>query len=200
VKSKIAIAAVAGLAAAASAQSASVILSASATTVQAGDSFTITATAAGDAGIFNYNLLVDAIAGLGLISGVSDLVDNPTGSTSIFGAPAGAGLGAGSGFGVDRRDASAGVLIAPIPIDNIPFFSFTVTTAGDALGTITYGSATGSGTTAALTFPDASIPPIIRGANYANISFGEVSVNVVPAPATLALVGLGGFVASRRRR
>lgn len=196
-KSTIAIVAVAGIAAAASAQTGNVILTASASTVNQGDSFTITATATGTNGIFGYNLLLDALEGAGLISGLRDLIDNPTGSTSIFGAPAGAGI---NGTSVDRRDASAGVLIAALPIDNIPFFSFTVDTAADAVGVITYGSAQGSGTLGgALTYPTPQ-GIIITGTDYPTVNFGSVSVNVVPAPASLALVGLGGLAAIRRRR
>lgn len=197
-KATIAIA-VAGLAAGASAQTGTVILTASATTVNQGDSFTITATGTGTLGVFGYNYLIDVVSGFGLIDSISNLVDNPTNSTSIFGAPSGDGLGAGTGLGVDRRDASAGVVITPLPIDNIPFFSFTVTTDAAALGVITYGSAKGSGTKEALTYPDTSTPPVVRGLDYPNMVFGTVSVNVVPAPASLALLGLAGLAARRRR-
>lgn len=199
-KTAIAIAALSGLAAASQAQTANVLLSASSTVVLPGESFTITATGTGSLGVFAYNLLVDATGGLGMIAGVSDLIDNPTGSSLIFDAPAGDGIGAGSGFGVDRRDASTGLLITPAPIDGVPFFTFTVTTRADAVGVITYGSSTGSGSKAALSYPDTSFPPIVRGLDYPVISFGSVSIAVVPASGSAVMLGVACLVLGPARR
>lgn len=202
-KSAVLALAVTGLASAASAQTAEVVLTGSATTVSAGESFTITATAFGDMQVFGYNLLVDVTEGLGAVASVSNLVYNPTGSTSFFGAPAGEGLGAGTGFGVDARDATAGILIAPLPLDGLPLFSFTVTPSAlfgsPGNSTITFSASTGSGNTAAVTYPDTSVPPIVLGRDYADIVFGSISYSI-PAPAGAACLGFGAMLVSRRRR
>lgn len=186
----------------ASGQTATVLITAEDISGGGVEAWRLSVTANGDLGIFGYNLLVDAIAGAEFIDRVENLQANPTGSSAIFGAPAGAGLGAGSGFGVDHRDASAGVLISPIPIDNVPFFSFDVIIDPSVqFYSVTYGSAVGSGTlTGALTYPDSSVPPVIRGLDYPSIDFGSVTFARVPAPTTAAPLAVFGIAAARRRR
>ena len=71
-----------------------------------------------------------------------------------------------------------------------------------ALRTLVFSNKTsGSGTTKGLTFyHDASLTTKQSGEPASGRADITASINVIPTPASLALIGLGGLVAARRRR
>jgi hypothetical protein len=87
------------------------------------------------------------------------------------------------------------------PIANI--YTFVWTPASYASRTVTVGmtaSVPANGNAAAVmirTNPDTSLPPTAVAALF---NLGSASIPVVPAPSSLALLGLGGLIAGRRRR
>jgi len=182
----ITIAAVAGLAAAASAQSVSLSFSADATSVNVGDvvSWTVSASFSGFA---------DPWAYYGGYVGSFDASDAGLGTSGNFNN----GL-QGEGTPPTSMGASVGTLnffnAALLGTDDnsnpIEIFSFDVTTG--AAGALSY-SAGGVNTI----FPDDGI--FTLGEEYiAQVS--SDTVNIVPAPGAFALLGLGGLAAARRRR
>jgi hypothetical protein len=87
------------------------------------------------------------------------------------------------------------------PISNI--YTFVWTPASYATRTVNVGMAPslasqGNAATVMLRVnPDTSIPPTAVAALF---NFGALQIPVVPAPSSLALLGLGGLIAGRRRR
>ena len=67
--------------------------------------------------------------------------------------------------------------------------------------TVTFSLAPASGNTAASVYLDldGSVGASVY-VNLANVTLGSANIPVAPAPASLALLGLGGLVAGRRRR
>lgn len=194
-KNAIAIAALAGLASAATAQSLSVNIEFGATSIQVGQSTTVTMTAdftgTGTPYMSVANFSVVGDDSLATASGVV-LGDW---NMAALGAATGDALGAGVAnikisqqalFGTPDT-TSSGLLIA----------SWTVT--ADAEGVLSYSGVDGA--------------PFSFGINDADNSFGSatqydvsvigqnaLTITAVPAPSAMALLGLGGLVAGRRRR
>jgi hypothetical protein len=87
------------------------------------------------------------------------------------------------------------------PITNI--YTFVWTPASYTTRTVNVGmapSAASNGNAAAVmirTNPDTSLPPTAVNAQF---TLGSAQIPVVPAPSSLALLGLGGLIAGRRRR
>ncbi|MBZ0172887.1 MAG: hypothetical protein K8E66_10935 [Phycisphaerales bacterium] len=182
----IAILAVAGLATAATAQGVSLHFSASATSVNVGDSvsWTVSASFTGfNSGTAYYGGHVgswDASdAGLGTSGNFANLM-------GFQGVPA---TSAGASVGTINIFNSA-LLGSDDPANPIDIFTFDVATSG--AGVLSYG-ATGISTV----FPDDDI--FTLGQEF-TASVSSDSVNIVPAPGAFALLGLGGLAAARRRR
>ncbi len=188
-KSAIAIAAVAGLATIASAQNVgTVTLTSSATTVNSGDVFTIGVVLSDNISgnsVFSFDL---SIGGAGDYNAAA-----PTGDAGVFGFAGGSDGSTVTGLG------GASDILGPTldpSLDGVTVMTFQVT-AG-AAGTIDFTAAAGA-VNAAMSFGIEGGIVILPGA-YDSIDLGSVSVNVVPAPSGMALLGLGGLVAARRRR
>jgi len=188
-KSAIAVAAVAGLATVASAQVGTVVLTASSTVASAGDVITIGVYAMDDGttpGIFAFDLAVTSADAGFTVNGA------PTpGGAHVFGW-AGAALANGAtGLG-GSTDILGPTFDAPL--DGLLLYSFAITYNG---GTVTFTSSDGAG-------PNPALQTVITGgivllpSNFASIVHG--SVTITPAPSGVALLGLGGLVALRRRR
>ncbi len=188
-KSTIAVAAVAGLAAAASAQTGSVSLVASQTIASAGDIITISVVVDDDGttpGVFSFDVQVTSgDAGFSVVGG--SLAPNG----AVFGW-AGAELANGAtGLG-GSTDILGPTFDAPL--NGLAVYSFQIQYNG---GEVTLTSSDGAGPNAALqTVTEGGL--VLAPAQYASIDFG--SVRITPAPSGLALLGLGGLIAGRRRR
>lgn len=76
----------------------------------------------------------------------------------------------------------------------------TVTIEGLTCGVWEWTTTAGSGPFVLEIFTDNGAEGEFTQITDANIAYGGVSINVIPAPASVALLGLGGFVAARRRR
>ena len=194
-KNAIAIAAIAGLASAATAQSLSVNIDFGATSINVGETTTVTMTAdftgTGTAymSVANFSLVGDN--GLATASGVALGGWNMAALGAATGSADGAGI---SGIKIQQQalfgavdTTASGLLIA----------SWTVT--ADAAGVLSYSGVDGA--------------PFSFGINDADNSFGSpvsydvsviggerLTITAVPAPSAMALLGLGGMVAGRRRR
>ncbi len=182
----IAILGVAGLAAAASAQSATLHFSASATTVNVGDTVSWTVSA-------SFTGYPDPTAYFGGFNGMFDASDAGLGTSGNFvnllsfeGFPATA---AGASV-ADVNIFNAALLGTDDPSNPIDIFTFDVVTS--SAGALSYG-ATGVTTV----FPDNGIFTL---GDELTASVMTDTVNIVPAPGALALLGLGGLAAARRRR
>jgi hypothetical protein len=107
------------------------------------------------------------------------------------------GTGTVSGASILDMQASQFSLIPPFVSSNpILVTSFTVT--GTAEGVLSYSTtnATGAPFPFSVTGPVFSDPVV----QFGNDSFSSGSLVVTPAPSAMALLGLGGLVAGRRRR
>jgi hypothetical protein len=184
VKNAIAITAIAGFAAAAAAQSAGGISFNAPTSVAAGETFSVDVVATGDQ--------AEAIVGFNLAISASDAasVGAPTGNASLF---------AFSTFsGVGDFEASGGTNVfakASLPSGSV-LFSFDVTAGSsnvvlsaqagtvDALNALEWGEDVGF---------------FLLNNAYDSVSFEDFTV-IVPAPGAMAVLGLGGLAAARRRR
>ena len=198
-KNAIAIAAVAGIASAATAQSISV--TAAPSTINPGESYTVTITAdstgvvpSGDNGV--------AFAGFGLTisvdNGVIGLADGDTSSLNqsyLFGAGV-TGNGDGSFEIVGGQTANLFGLLNP-GIDlstSVQIISFEVTGAAEGFSTVSVATTDGRDFGAAW-YPDSQ-----AGASVELQVSESATVEIVPTPAAVGLLGLGGLVAARRRR
>jgi len=202
-KTTLGLIAVAGLASAAAAGGASLSIVASAATVDTtGASATVTLAVYGDA-------VGTAIAGGEFAltaSGGAGLVSDMTGAAAAWGALGGQDNGhAGDG---NYNGLIFGQLIFPPFINpaaesmlgNGPVLlgNITVTIAADTSGVIDWSTAAGAGDFILEVFTDDGAAGIFE--QLTAVSHGSASVNVVPAPSAMALLGLGGLVAGRRRR
>ncbi len=182
----ITIAAIAGIAAAASAQSVSLSFAADTTSANIGDTISWTVSA-------SFSGFADSSAYYGGYVGSFDASDAGLGTSGNF-------MNMMNGEGVPATSAGASVNTINIfnaallgtddnsnPID---IFSFDV--VAGAAGALSYG-ADGVNTV----FPDDGI--FTLGEEY-QASVNSDSVSIVPAPGALALLGLGGLAAARRRR
>ena len=182
----IAILAIAGLAAGAAAQGVTLTFSADASEVNVGDTIAWTVSA-------SFSGFADASAYYGGFVGTFDASDNGLGNSGAFmNMMAGTGTPAASdGAGVTAINIfNAALLGSNDPANPIDIFSFEV--VAGAVGTLEY-SANGVNTV----FPDDGI--FTLGEEFAGSSSSS-RVNIVPAPGAAALLGLGGLVATRRRR
>tara|TARA_R110002073_G_scaffold147687_3_gene300795 strand:+ start:122123 stop:122758 length:636 start_codon:yes stop_codon:yes gene_type:complete len=205
-KNAIALAAVAGIATAAAAQSGSLSIVASQATVDSTLTTSFTLSVYGDADFATH--ITGAAFNLNASGG--DMVTDMVASGAAWG-----GLGfedqghtGGGNTGMIMGQITFLPFIAPDPasaLGNGPVFlgSFAVTIAADSSGTIDWSLAGGIGTFALEVIdvnanPGGNPPGLIT--QLASPDFGSVSVNVVPAPSAMAVLGLGGLVAGRRRR
>ncbi len=76
--------------------------------------------------------------------------------------------------------------------------TFAVTIAADSAGVVDWSTGGGVGPFVLEVFTDDGGSGVMT--QLTDLDFGGVSVNVVPAPSAMALLGLGGLVAGRRRR
>jgi len=189
-KSAIAIAAVAGLATVASAQNVgTVTLTSSAATVASGATFTVGV-------VVSDNISGNSVFAFDVeVSGTGDYTTGaPTAHASVFGFS-----GASTATGATGLGGSSDILGPDLDpsLDGVTVYTFQVT-AG-AAGLIDLSAADGGGPNAAMQWGvEGGI--VILPADYDSISFGSVRVTVTPAPSGVALLGLGGLVAARRRR
>ena len=188
----IAIATVAGFAAVSAAQSvATFTVTPSATEIAPGGTVTFEVTAQADSGLVGNN------SGIG---GVNLSVDIANGTLDMGSLSA-----TSSAFGqvnTDESDSNFQISFQANSFagDNFDIgevlFSFSVT-AGD-IGTLDISTSQGSlsGFNAAVGIP----APFGTAVAYDTVNFGGASVNVIPAPGAVAVLGLGGLAAARRRR
>ncbi|MFI4896258.1 MAG: hypothetical protein ACIARR_00355 [Phycisphaerales bacterium JB059] len=191
-KSAIAIAAVAGLATVASAQNVgTVTLTSSATDVLTGETFTIgvmvTDNISGNS-VFGFDVEVVG-------SGVAFTSSAPVAEASIFGFN-----GAATATGATALGGSSDILGPDLDpsLDGLVVYTFQVT-AGSEVGVIDFAAIDGVGPNAAMQWGLGG-GIVIVPQEYDSIEFNGLSVNVTPAPSGMALLGLGGLVAARRRR
>ncbi|MEQ8316950.1 MAG: PEP-CTERM sorting domain-containing protein [Phycisphaerales bacterium] len=187
-----AILAVAGVAAAATAQSISIDVANP--TLNPGESTTVTLSAGYGGGDY-------AIAGVGtdFISSVGSTGWSDVQLIAPMDGP-GTSAGAPSGTGVDG--IIAGQLNFPIagiyadPTNPIAFWSATYTAPAVVADAFTVDLSTDTSRFDVYVSRDAALSESRLG----DLREGQGAINVVPAPASLALLGLGGLAAARRRR
>ena len=198
-KNTIALIAVAGLAAAASAQSATLNITPTATEIDtSGGAVTVTinVSATGTNGIDGFDIQVlGNLAGTGGFQ-LGDTTVNTTNATvNADGVVNTSGNGGGASASVNPFFFSA----ATEGIDG-QLFSFDVTIEAGSLGLLDFSAAEGGfGPAGFLHF---FTPNGFVGLqnNYQDITVNGGRINLVPAPSSLALLGLGGLAAARRRR
>ncbi|RMH24533.1 MAG: hypothetical protein D6692_12885 [Planctomycetota bacterium] len=191
----IALMAVAGLASVATAQTLSVELTFDDNSIAVGETTTATLTAyftGHPAGAYMSSINIDLIASDAVVA-VSNVAaiawNNPP--LGFDGAPF------ADGANVRNVHAAQFSLIPPI-VAGSPLLITTFTVTGTAAGTLSYS---------AVTIDQAPAPFTVTGGGFADpaIQFGldafsSETLTVTPAPSAMALLGLGGLVAGRRRR
>ncbi len=191
----IALMAVAGLASVATAQTLSVTLSFDATSIAVGDSTTATLTASFSghpAGAYLSSVNVNLIA-----SGAFADASNVAAIAWNNAALGFDGQGTASGSDVLGVSGAQFSLIPPVTAGS-PIVITTFTVTGTAAGELSYSITTADGAPAPFTvtggfFSDPAI-------QFQADAFSSATLNVTPAPSAMALLGLGGLVAGRRRR
>ena len=182
----IALLAIAGLAAGAAAQGVTLTFSADASSVNVGDTVSWTVSA-------SFTGFSDPTAYYGGFVGSFDASDNGLGMAGNFmnmmngeGTPQ-----AANGASVTALNIfNAALLGSNDPSNPIDIFSFDVVTG--AQGVLSYGQ-----TGVHSVFPDDGIFSLAQ--EFVGTAVSD-SVSIVPAPGVAALLGLGGLVATRRRR
>jgi hypothetical protein len=194
----IALLAVAGLATVASAQNVStnlnVALSFDKTSIAIGETATATISASwtGVTGSYfsSFNVNINASGEYVSLSNVAPIAwNNPALGFN--------GQGTVSGASILNMQASQFSLIPPFVSTNpILVTSFTVT--GTAEGILSYSTSNAAGAP----FPFSVTGPVFSDpvVEFGNDAFSSGSLVVTPAPSAMALLGLGGLVAGRRRR
>jgi len=191
-KSGIAIAAVAGLAAVASAQGTKGIveLTASSTSVAVGDVVTIGVVVddISPSGVLAFDLMVtSADAGFTVLGA-------PTFNAAVFGASGAALANGATGLGGSTDILGPGF---EAPLNGLTVYTFQIMITAAFSGEIVFNSADGTGPNAAMQYAITGGIVLLPGA-YDTINHG--TLRLVPAPSGMALLGLGGLVAARRRR
>ncbi len=194
----IAVLAVAGLASVATAQNIStdlvVSLTFDRTSIAIGETATATVTASwtGVAGSYFSSINVDLLA-----SGDYVAASNVAAVAWNNAALGFSGQGTASGANVLGLEASQFSLIPPF-VNTNPILVTTFTVTGTAMGVLSYSSATVAGAP----FPYSVTGPVFSDpvVEFGHESFVSGSLTVTPAPSAMALLGLGGLVAGRRRR
>ena len=182
-KNAVIVTAVAGLAAAASAQSAQIEFQASASEINVGDTVTFTAVASftGLSGTGYYGGFVGSFlanADLGTAGNLQNLMSGE-GTAAVA-----------NGANIDNMNVFNSALLGSDDQSIGAFFSFDVTATAE--GELSY-DAQGVSSLFASDF-------IFESAIELNASVISDTVRIVPAPGAAALLGLGGLVAVRRRR
>ncbi len=212
-KNAIALAAVAGIATAAAAQSGSLSIVASSNTIDS----TLTTS-------FTLSVYGDASVGTHITGAAFNMVASGGGMVTNMVADAGVATWGGLGFEDQGHTGGGNTGLVMGQIVFLPFIqpdaasalgngpvllgTFAVTIAADSVGVIDWSTAGGIGTFALEVIdvnsnPGGSPPGTyspLGGAGDSAFDFGGVSVNIVPAPSAMAVLGLGGLVAGRRRR
>jgi hypothetical protein len=203
-KSTLALVAVAGLASVAAAQSGSLSITASATTVDttvAGATVTLSVWGDADFGtaIAGGSFSLSAAGGAGV---VGDMVgaaadwaalgfqDNGHGGDGNYN-----GLIFGQLIFPPFIPAAAESMLGASPV---LLGTFVVTAVQNSVGTVDWSTGALGNETVMEIFTDDGGAGVFTSLTTAD--FGGVSVNFVPAPSAMALLGLGGLVAGRRRR
>ena len=190
-KNAVALIAVAGIASVAAAQNFSIDLTPSASSVAEGTSFTVSVYGNADQGT---HLLGGEFS---LVSG-SGLIDSMSWSNAAWSGFTTDGGYAGGG---DYNSVIFGQLVIPPIFPPAPgselgqaIGSFTI--SGEGTGTVNFALTAGSPFTLEAVDSVSGATQNDGGA----ISLGSVDISFVPAPSAMALLGLGGLVAGRRRR
>lgn len=205
-KNAIALIAVAGLAGAASAQSLNISSTATTLDTSGGDVvFTISISANAD---FAGEAINGAIIGLGASgdnAGVATngiAINHPGWGTPTFNTDAGGdgndghnGMGFGQLGGI--LPTAPDSLLSAAPVD---LGSFQITVAAGSEGTLSYSLTQPNQNLFIETYDSNLAAPGTTQFQLSQIDVGGITVNFVPAPSALAMLGLGGLVAGRRRR
>ncbi len=202
-KNALALIAVAGIASAATAQNGSLSMTSSAMTVDSTTttSFTLSVYADADFGsaIAGGGFSLSAVGGAGI---VTDMVGStPDWAALGFEDQGHAGDGNYTGLIFGQLIFPPFIPAAPESmLGNGPVLigTFAVTIAADSAGVIDWSTGGGVGPFVLEVFTDDGGAGTMT--QLTDLDFGGVSVNVVPAPSAMALLGLGGLVAGRRRR
>ena len=191
-KKAFALVAVAGVAAAASAQS--INIDVANPTLGPGESTTVTLSAGyGGSDYAIAGVALDFISSVGS-DGWSDLalIAPMNGPGTSFGAPSGTGV---DGIIAGQLNFPPAMIYA-VADNPIAFWSATYTAPADVPAGFTVDLSTNTSRFDVYVARDSSRSE----SRLADLAEGAGSINVVPAPASLALLGLGGLAAARRRR
>ena len=190
-KNSIALLAVAGIAAAATAQSATVNINASSATIDttatdaASRTVTVTVSVSGDNGLTTFDAVMDAVQGAGTFTTSNPMLVNPNLFTAVPGISEAREEGP-----IGVRAFGAGPLLSGLDISGMQF-TFDLTANFNAAGTVELTAANGGSALATFgLFAD----------EYQDVTVNNAIISLVPAPSSLALLGLGGLAATRRRR
>ena len=192
-KSAITIAAVAGLATVASAQNIGVVsVTASTDEIGIGEMATVSVVLSDNIdglSVFAFDLDITGAGDAGVT--LSDL----SADAGVFGFNGGIAGNVVSGLG-GSSDILGPTLDAAL--DGVTVMTFKVT--GESEGSITFTAADGTGPNPAMQWGIEGGVVILPGA-YDSFDFGNgATIRVTPAPSGMALLGLGGLAAARRRR
>ncbi len=201
-KNTLALIAVAGIATVASAQSGSLSMTSSAASVDtSGAAATFTLSVWGDADFGTHiaggGFALSATGGAGIVTSMGASVP----AWGALGFEDNGSAGDGNYNAVIFGQLIFPPVIAPSADSSLAngavlLATFSVTAAADSSGVIDWSTADSGGDFVLEIFNDADS----SFTRLTSVDFGGVSVNVVPAPSAMALLGLGGLVAGRRRR
>jgi MYXO-CTERM domain-containing protein len=194
-KNAVALIAVAGIASVAAAQNFSLSMTPSVSSTVEGGSFTVTVFGDSDAGT---HLLGGAFG----LSSDSALIDSMSWTNAAWSAFNTDGGYAGNG---NYNEVIFGQLVIPGIFPPAPgsengaaIGSFQVNLAGSGTGVIDFQLVASAGDFSLQTVD--SVSGALADDSAGQLSLGSARVTVTPAPSALALLGLGGLAAGRRRR
>jgi hypothetical protein len=194
----IALLAVAGLATVASAQNVStnlnIALSFDKTSIGIGETATATVMASWDGVAGSYfSTFTASLNANGEFVSVSNLAPIAWNNAALgFN-----GTGTVSGASILNLSASQFSLIPPF-VNTNPILVTTFTVTGTAEGVLSYSTTTAAGAP----FPFSVTGPVFSDpvVEFGHDAFSSADLRVTPAPSAMALLGLGGLMAGRRRR